>query len=123
MCPARNRQNQSWLSFKFNRIAGFFRTHIHLELQKNLFSSGGHAARDLMNAGNLSRRDFQKFRFHMLARDDWLDGFRDVVNREPQSIRNHRNRFRQSMMLDNSRRDLRAKFFGRYSRSDFLLQR
>ena len=123
MCPARNRQNQPRLSFKLDCVARLFCADVHLEFKKDFFFSCGHAARDLMNTGNLSWRDFEELRFHMLAGYDGLDCFRDVVNREPQSIRNHRDRFRQTMMLDNAGGDLRLKFFGRHSRSDFLLQR
>ena len=90
---------------------------------KILSSPSANAARNLMNAGDLARSDFEELGLHGFGGDDRLDRFGDLVEREAEAVGDHGDRFRQAVMLDDVRGDLRAKFFRRHSRADFFLQR
>ena len=103
--------------------AGFFRSHVHLQLEINQFFSARKSARDLMNAGGLAGFHGQEFGLHAFGGDHRLDGFGDFVHRQIQAVRHHGHRFGEADVLDGSGGDFFAELIERHARADFLLQR
>ena len=71
----------------------------------------------------MSRLDRQVFGLHALGSHFRLDRFRDLLDRQIQAVRHHRDGLRQADVLDYARFYLGAKFFDGHARPDFFLQR
>ena len=120
---ARNGERQIGIADDFDRVARLLRADVHLQFHVDFFLAAGKASRDLVHAGNLPCGDFEEIGFHALARDDRLDRFRDLIHVQAQRVGNHRHGLGQAVMLDRSRRNLRAEFLDAHSRAHFFLQR
>src|SRR5882672_8409093 len=123
MRPARNRQRNIRMPAQRNRVRRIFRANVHLQFHVHQFFSAAQSARNLVYARRLSRLNRQKFRRHFFRRHFRFNRFGNFVNGQSQTVRDHRDRLRQSHVLDRSFLHARAKFLHAQSRANLFLQR
>ena len=61
---------------EFDGVGGIFRAHVHLKLHVDQFLAGGKPARNLVDAGGLSRFDRKEFRLVRAPWRLWVRSFR-----------------------------------------------
>ena len=116
-------ERQVGIAGDFDGVAGVGCAHEHLQLHVDFFFAAGEPRAIWCTPATWPAATSRNDVLHAFARNHRLDRFRNFIHVKAQRVGNHRHGFRQAVMLDRARRDLRAKFLDAHSRAHFFLQR